>query len=153
MKKEEKDNRQGCTCNAYCYTVCLLSFSSFFLQLFSLHWVKHITLPSLVSIILYQSYRNMHIYRLFNDVLQLRRLELNGAIWSEKFMEALVFTYVGTSIKNFKHKTLLKKPTKCTSLSLLLCINRPLNMFRFYVKPSSGDQKTTDTHYFTGNNY
>jgi hypothetical protein len=39
--------------------------------------------------------------------------------------------------------SLFKTPTKCTSLSLLLCINRPLHIFRFYVKPSSGGTKTT----------
>jgi hypothetical protein len=39
--------------------------------------------------------------------------------------------------------SLFKTPTKCTSISLLLCINRPLHMFRFYVKPSSGGTKTT----------
>jgi hypothetical protein len=44
---------------------------------------------------------------------------------------------------NKMHNTLFYTPTKCTKLSLLLCINRPLHMFRFYVKPSSGGFKTT----------
>ena len=35
-------------------------------------------------------------------------------------------------------KTLFKTPTKCTTLSLLLCINQPLHMFRSYIRPSSG---------------
>jgi hypothetical protein len=34
--------------------------------------------------------------------------------------------------------SLFKTPTKCISLSLLLCINQPLHMFRSYIRPASG---------------
>jgi hypothetical protein len=37
------------------------------------------------------------------------------------------------------------KPTKCTSLSLLLSIRQPLHMFRSYIRPSSGRSQTAFT--------
>jgi hypothetical protein len=39
--------------------------------------------------------------------------------------------------------SLFKTPMKCSSLSLLLCINQHLHMFRSYLRPSSGGSKTT----------